>query len=199
MGFLDDYDRIEQSGLGGTGMNQLSLKDTVFRRDQALKQTADTAQTWRVKTLSELTPPESKTMYEKMGRYLQKKGLVEPLCLSLVNIDPERDGFLEKHLIGDVVSRQGMKLSFKQLTLLTQVLIMNAKQEHSYLEMIALLAGEAMMYQVMRENNIQFGGAAERPKKIDMSLLKMSQELKDQIELKYNLLTSHVQSLTRGS
>ena len=76
---------------------------------------------------------------------------------------------------------------------------MNAKQEHSYLEMIALLAGEVMMYQVMRENGIQFGGAAERPKKIDMSLLTMSKELKDQIELKFALLTNYVQSLTRGS
>ena len=94
-------------------MNQLSLTDGGFRRDQALKQTADQAQSWRVKTLSEVSPPESKQLYEKMGRYLQKKGLVEPLCLALVNIDPERDGFAEKHLIGDVVSRQGMKISFK--------------------------------------------------------------------------------------
>ena len=69
---------------------------------------------------------------------------------------------------------------------------MNAKQEHCYLEMVALLAGEVTMYQVMRENGITFGGAAERPKKIDMSLLKMSLELKDQIELKYLMLTSHV-------
>lgn len=50
-------------------------------------------------------------MYEKMGNYLNKKGLMEPLCLSLVNVDPERDGFNEKHIIGDVVNRQGMKLS----------------------------------------------------------------------------------------
>ena len=86
-------------------MNQLSLKDTAFRRDTALKQTANSNQSWRVKTLSELTPPESKLLYEKMGHYLSKKGLIETLCLSLVNIDPERDGFLEKHLIGDVVKR----------------------------------------------------------------------------------------------
>lgn len=46
--------------------------------------------------------------------------------------------------------------------------------------MIALLAGEAMMYQIMRENGIQFGGAQTAvPKKIDMSLLVMSKELKD--------------------
>lgn len=127
VGFLDDYDMIEQCGLGGTGVNQLSTKDTAFRRDIALKQSAEATQSWRVKTVGELTPPESKELYIKMSRYLSKKELTEPLCLSMVNIDPERDGFLEKHLIGDVVARQGMKLSFKQLTLLTQVLVMNAK------------------------------------------------------------------------
>ena len=36
--FLDSYDQIEQCGLGGAGMNQLSLKDESFRRDTALKQ-----------------------------------------------------------------------------------------------------------------------------------------------------------------
>ena len=40
------------------------------------------------------------------------------------------------------------------------------------------------------ENNIEFGDTDKKPKKIDMSLLRMSDSLKDQIELKLNLLQS---------
>ena len=105
-----------------------------------------------------------------MGTYLTKKGLIEPLCLGLVNEDQERLGYLMKPTIGQVVCKNGMKISSKQLTLLTQVLIMNSKKEHCYLEMIALLAGEHVMYSMIRENGIEFGGDAQ-PKKIDMSLL----------------------------
>lgn len=104
---------------------------------------------------------------------MTKKGLIEPLCLGLVNEDQPRLGYMMKHTIGQVVSTNGMKISGKQLTLLTQVLIMNSKQEHCYLEMISLLAGEAAMYKTIRENGIEFGKDAQ-PKKIDMGLLVMS-------------------------
>lgn len=50
-----------------------------------------------------------------------------------------------------------MKISANQLTLLTQVLIMNSKKEHCYLEMISLLAGEQVMQDVIQTNNIDFG------------------------------------------
>ena len=69
------------------------------------------------------------------------------------------------------------------------------------MEMIALLGGEVMMYTLMRDNNINFGGMAvdDAPKKIDMSLLNMSERLKDQIELKYGQLSQKVTALTRGT
>ena len=54
------------------------------------------------------------------------------------------------------------------------------------------------MYQIMRENQIEFGADAA-PKKIDMSLLTMSASLKDQIELKYTMLHGKVSQLTRGT
>lgn len=78
---------------------------------------------------------------------------------------------------------------------------MNHMEEYNYLEMIALLGGEVMMYTIMRDNNINFGGMAvdDAPKKIDMSLLNMSERLKDQIELKYGQLSQKVTALTRGT
>ena len=78
---------------------------------------------------------------------------------------------------------------------------MNHMEEYNYLEMIALLGGEVMMYTIMRDNNIDFGGMAvdDAPKKIDMSLLNMSERLKDQIELKYGQLNQKVTALTRGT
>ena len=57
--------------------------------------------------------------------------------------------------------------------------MLNAKQEHCYLEMIALLAGEQFMYRMIQENGLHFGDTAPKPKKIDMTLLKMSESLKD--------------------
>lgn len=75
---------------------------------------------------------------------------------------------------------------------------MNSKQEHCYLEMIALLAGESVMYNTIRDNGIEFGKDAQ-PKKIDMGLLTMSDSLKDQLELKYALINAQVSSLTRGT
>jgi hypothetical protein len=82
------------------------------KRDTALKSLAG-ANTWRVKTLSELTPPESKTIYEKMGSYIQKRHLTESLCLRLVNADQTRDGFLERRDLGDILAKLGMKVSSK--------------------------------------------------------------------------------------
>ena len=78
---------------------------------------------------------------------------------------------------------------------------MNHMEEYNYLEMIALLGGEVMMYTIMRDNNINFGGMAvdDAPKKIDMSLLNMSERLKDQLELKYGQLSQKVTALTRGT
>ena len=186
-GFLDDYDAIEKTGLGA-GINQLSMKDQNLRRDIAVKNLAGQAGSWRIKTLSELTPPESKTMYEKMANYLRKKNLIDNLCLALVNADVNRKGYLSKDVIHEVVGKNGMKISSKQLTLLTQVLVMNHLQQHSYLEMIALLAGEQVMYQIARDNGIEFGQQASVPKKIDMGLLELSESLKDQLELKYSML-----------
>ena len=109
-----------------------------------------------------------------MSGYLQRKGLIDPLCLSLVNADQDRKGFLDKRTIGQVVGYNGMKISNKQLVLLTQVLVMNQDQDHSYVEMIALLAGEQKMYQIVRDNHIPFGEKQEEEKKIDMSLLQLS-------------------------
>ena len=48
-----------------------------------------------------------------MGAYLTKKGLIEPLCLSLVNEDQPRLGYLMKPTIGQVVCNNGMKISGK--------------------------------------------------------------------------------------
>ena len=127
-----------------------------------------------------------------MSGYLQRKGLIEPLCLSLVNADQDRKGFLDKRTIGQVVGYNGMKISNKQLVLLTQVLVMNQDQDHSYVEMIALLAGEQKMYQIVRDNHIPFGEKQEEEKKIDMSLLQLSQSMLDQLELKYGALQMQV-------
>jgi len=137
-----------------------------------------------MKTLSELSPPESKTLYEKMANFLRKRDLIEPLTLSLVNSDRERRGFMAQQDIVEVVRNKGMKISTKQGKLLTQVLVMNHKHEHCYLEMVALLTDEQFMLKVVRDNNIDFGDSG-KPKKIDMSLLKISEALKDQLELKY--------------
>lgn len=65
--------------------------------------------------------------------------------------------------------------------------------------MIALLLGESVMHRMVQENYIEFGETEKKPKKIDMSLLRMSDSLKDQIELKLNLLQSQVSYLTKGS
>ena len=54
--------------------------------------------------------------------------------------------------------------------------------------MIALLAGEQKMYQIVRDNHIPFGEKQEEEKKIDMSLLQLSQSMLDQLELKYGAL-----------
>ena len=45
--------------------------------------------------------------------------------------------------------------------------------------MIALLADETEMNSVMAQNDIQLGGGPKKPKKIDMSMLVMSEKLKD--------------------
>ena len=154
--FLEDYDAIERQGLGG-GANQLSLTEVSVRRDTALQNVQGKAGTWRIKTIHELSPPESKTLYEKMGHYLKKKALIDELCLGLVNEDQARQGYLMKARIGQVICTRGMKISANQLTLLTQVLIMNSKKEHCYLEMISLLAGEQVMQSVIQTNNLEFG------------------------------------------
>ena len=131
----------------GAGFDQLDRdKQILAARDTAIKRKAGSTGSWRIKTVSELSPPESKQLYEKMSGYLQRKGLIDPLCLSLVNADQDRKGFLDKRTIGQVVGYNGMKISNKQLVLLTQVLVMNQDQDHSYVEMIALLAGEQKMY-----------------------------------------------------
>ena len=60
VGFLEDYDAIERQGLGGSA-NQLSMKDSYVRRDIALQHVqGQSAGSWRIKTIDELTPPESK-------------------------------------------------------------------------------------------------------------------------------------------
>ena len=69
---------------------------------------------------------------------------------------------------------------------------MNQDQDHSYVEMIALLAGEQKMYQIVRDNHIPFGEKQEEEKKIDMSLLQLSQSMLDQLELKYGALQMQV-------
>lgn len=76
---------------------------------------------------------------------------------------------------------------------------MNHSDNYSYLEMIALLCGEAVMHEVMRDNHLSFGQSAELPKKIDMSLLEISESLKDQLELKLSLIQGYVSHLSRGS
>lgn len=93
-GFLEDYDAIEKLGLGA-GTNQLSLNSQSLKRDTALKSLTG-GNTWRVKTIAELTPLESKQLYEKMGSYIEKKDLVSTFCLNLVNTDQMRDGFLSR-------------------------------------------------------------------------------------------------------
>lgn len=45
--------------------------------------------------------------------------------------------------------------------------------------MIALLVDEQYMYKIAREQGIECGDQARKPKKIDMELLKMSDSLKD--------------------
>lgn len=57
-GFFEDYDSIEKLGLGA-GTNQLCLNSQTVKRDLALKNLAGSS-TWRVKTIGELTPLESK-------------------------------------------------------------------------------------------------------------------------------------------
>lgn len=48
-----------------------------------------------------------------MGSYIQKRHLTESLCLSLVNADQTRDGFLERRDLGDILAKLGMKVSSK--------------------------------------------------------------------------------------
>ena len=85
--FIDDYDRIEKKGLGA-GFDQLDRdKIITAARDTSLKRKAGQAGSWRLKTISELSPPESKQLYERMSGYLLRKNLIDTLCLSLVNAD----------------------------------------------------------------------------------------------------------------
>ena len=66
-----------------------------------------------MKTINEVQPPESRILYQKMASYLTKKDLIDSLCLSLVNSDQARDGFLNMRIIGEIVTRNGMKISEK--------------------------------------------------------------------------------------
>ena len=109
------------------------------------------------------------------------------MCLNLVNEDANRDGFLDGNTISQVITRLGMKINSKQLQKLVQVLRQNAKQEFCYMEMISLLLGEEVMVTLMREQGIDLEGTKPK-KKVDMSLIKLSESLKDQIELKLGLL-----------
>lgn len=70
-------------------------------------------------------------------------------------------------------------MSSKQTTQLVQVLIMDHSENYSYLEMIALLCGESVMHSVMHDNHLSFGQTIDKPKKIDMSLLEISESFKD--------------------
>ena len=53
---------------------------------------------WKPKQLHELSA-DSKSIYEKMGNFLVQKKKDEEFCLSLVNADIKRDGFLHQYII----------------------------------------------------------------------------------------------------
>ena len=82
-----------------------------------------------------------------------------------------------------------MPLSKKQLTLLVQELGTKGEQVYCYLEMIALLFGEDVMIQFMNEGEIKYGVRRTRPiRKIDMKQLIMTDDLRDQLELKLSIV-----------
>ena len=67
-----------------------------------------------------------------------------------------------------------------------------------YLELIALLSSEARMKQLIEDENLAFSQNQKR-KVVDMAMLTMTGELRDQIELKLAQLKAQVTQMTRGT
>ena len=120
MTFIDDYDDIENYGVGA-GNNKLLFGSKFLKRDIALRKKDQ----WKPKTLDELDQ-ESRDIYKKMGNFIRKKRIDEEFCLTLVNHDLHRDGYINKIYINEAMVKHGMKVNTRQLDLLTQELSLGA-------------------------------------------------------------------------
>ena len=137
-----------------------------------------------------------------MTRYIEKRdGLDGMLCQSLVFEDLSKVGFLPKTQIKKVYAACLMPLSQRQIDLLCQVLSMDNRNNHCYLEMISLLLGEGTMLKIRDENDINV--AAHRGEvvetKVEFEQQELSPELKAQIELRLMQIEATVTQLARGS
>ena len=97
-------------------------------------------------------------------------------------------------------------MNTKQTNLLVDVLVnwhtSDGDTKFCYLEMIALLFGEDRMQQIIEEFNIVYKEGKMRNKRknrIDLSLLKLTEPLKREMELRLELLNGIVRVMGKKS